>query len=190
MAIGRINATLSGVQPGGLAKIVPTSIAVGSGSGSVDANGVVTFSTASSISINGCFSSTYSNYLIQAQFTSTASNQIDFRFRTSGTDNSTSNYTKIRWDGRANSVSVQTAQTSGALGQNTNGQDGSFITDIVNPFQTKYTQYYSRGMQLNDTSHNPYDWRGAFNGTTSFDSLTLLPAAGTLTGSVSVYGYN
>ena len=149
------------------------------------------FSGVSSQSLpNGTFSATYSNYLIQAQFTSTASNQIDFRFRTSGTDNSTSNYQKIRWDGRGNSVSVQTGATSGAIGQNTNGQDGSFITDIVNPFQTKYTQYYSRGMQLNDSSHNPYDWRGAFNGTTSFDSLTILPASGTLTGSISVYGYN
>jgi hypothetical protein len=151
----------------------------------------VTFSGVSSQSLPAnTFTATYSNYLIQAQYTSTASNQIDFRFRTSGTDNSTSNYQKFRWDGRGNSVSVATAQNVGTIGQNTNGQDTSFIADIVNPFQTKYTQWYSKGHQLNDTSANPYDWRGNFNGTTSFDSLTLLPAAGTLTGTIVVYAYN
>jgi len=136
------------------------------------------------------FTATYSNYLIQAQYTSTASNQIDFRFRTSGTDNSTSNYQKFRWDGRGNLVTVQTAQNVGTIGQNTNGQDTSFIANIVNPFQTKYTQWFATGHQLNDTGANPYDWRGNFNGTTSFDSLTLLPAAGTLTGTIVVYAYN
>ena len=34
MAIGRLNIGLTGVQPGGLAKVIPSSVAVGSGSGS------------------------------------------------------------------------------------------------------------------------------------------------------------
>ena len=46
----------------GLAKIVPSSVAVGSGTGSANSLGTVTFSGASSVSLNGCFSSTYDNY--------------------------------------------------------------------------------------------------------------------------------
>ena len=48
----------------GLAKIVPSSVAVGSGSGSFDANGAISFTGASSISINGCFSATYDVYKV------------------------------------------------------------------------------------------------------------------------------
>ena len=48
----------------GLAKIVPTSVAVGSGTGSADSLGNVTFSGASSGSLNGCFTSTYDKYKI------------------------------------------------------------------------------------------------------------------------------
>ena len=50
-------------QPG-MKLVVPSSVAVGSGSGSVATQGTVTFSGASSVSINGCFSSTYDNYRI------------------------------------------------------------------------------------------------------------------------------
>jgi hypothetical protein len=46
----------------GLTQIIPTSVSVGSGSGTVSAGGAVTFSGATSISLNGAFTSTYQNY--------------------------------------------------------------------------------------------------------------------------------
>jgi hypothetical protein len=48
----------------GMRLIVPTSVAVGSGSGSVSTQGAVTFSGASSVSVNECFNSTYTAYKI------------------------------------------------------------------------------------------------------------------------------
>jgi len=44
--------------------IIPSSVAVGSGSGSVSTSGTVTFSGASSVSINDVFSATYDTYQI------------------------------------------------------------------------------------------------------------------------------
>jgi hypothetical protein len=48
----------------GLVSIVPTSVAVGSGSASVGANGAVTFTGVSSISLNSCFTSQFNSYKI------------------------------------------------------------------------------------------------------------------------------
>ena len=79
-------------QPG-MKMVVPTSVAVGSGSGSVDTNGAVTFSGASSVSLNGCFTSAYQNYsIIVNDDSASATGYQLFRLRTNGTDNSTSNY--------------------------------------------------------------------------------------------------
>jgi hypothetical protein len=72
----------------GLAKIVPTSVTVGSGSGSASALGTVTFSGCSSVSLNGVFSSAYNNYKVLVNVNSidsTGTNIIYLRFGTSGT---------------------------------------------------------------------------------------------------------
>ena len=49
----------------GLNQIIPTSVAVGSGTATVGTNGKVSFTTVgTNLSINGCFSSTYTNYKV------------------------------------------------------------------------------------------------------------------------------
>ena len=53
------NFTFAAANPlGGLIAIVPTSVAVGSGTGSSSGNGLVTFAGVSSVSLNGVFSAT------------------------------------------------------------------------------------------------------------------------------------
>ena len=79
-------------QPG-MKMVVPTSVAVGSGSGSVDTNGAVTFSGASSVSLNDCFSSTYQNYKIVMNLSAATSNDVQMRLRVSSTDAAT-NYNR------------------------------------------------------------------------------------------------
>ena len=74
-------------QPG-MKMVVPTSVAVGSGSGSVDAIGNVTFSSASSISVNNCFTSTYDNYRIIIDFVPSASTGFVSRYRNTSDETS------------------------------------------------------------------------------------------------------
>jgi hypothetical protein len=79
----------------GLAKIVPSSVAVGSGTGSADSLGNVTFSGCSSISLNNVLSTTYDNYrfIFNATVSGTSTTtELRFRLRTSSGDDSTNHY--------------------------------------------------------------------------------------------------
>ena len=61
MAINRLNPDY---PDAGLVQLMPGSVAVGSGSSTVNGNGQVSFSGASSVSFNDVFSATYDNYKI------------------------------------------------------------------------------------------------------------------------------
>jgi len=187
----------------GLIQIVPASVTVaGAGSsGSVDANGKVTFGTCTSVSVNDCFSSTYQNYRIIFNITSTtATTSFGLRMRVSGSDNSSSNYYYCSMVGRQDSATAafttigsNGAQTTGYVpvrGENaTSNSSGS--VDIYNPFETGYTSWVGLGSQPNST--NGMWMQQSFNTmtvTTSYTGFTLYPAdAGNATGFIRVYGY-
>jgi hypothetical protein len=173
----------------GLRMVVPTSVSVGSGSGSVDANGNVTFSGASSVSINSCFTSTYDNYKIVAYIKGSADAAGKFRFRTSGSDNTTSNYW---WGGyyqgygatttinpETGGGAVNTATISGV-----SSLAGGFAADVFSPLLTDYTLVCAPSA---DSYNRQYSIQ--FRATTSFDGFTFYPGSGTVTGSIRVYGY-
>jgi hypothetical protein len=173
--------------------IVPTSVAVGSGSGAVDTNGAVTFSGASSVSLNGCFTSAYQNYsIIVNDDSASATGYQLFRLRTNGTDNSTSNYYS------SGIYNVSTAGTpTGEVFSGTGATikymestttDAFTKMDISNPQLTKKTVYSLTSVRYASASVN-YVNMGAFNSTTSFDGITFYPASGTITGTIRVYGY-
>jgi hypothetical protein len=188
MAINRLNVSLSGVQPGGLAKVVPTSVAVGSGSGSVDSNGAVTFSGASTVDISGCFTSAYQNYRII--YTSSGSGgDLGIRLGTGGSFNATSgNY---RWNAQ---YAVYTSSTISGANSSTTGTyfilgNTGFVSivDIFRPFEVANTSY----IVLN--SRDDYGFvsgGGAMTVTTSYDQIRFFPTGGgTISGTIRVYGY-
>lgn len=186
MAIGRINASLSGVQPGGLAKIVPTSIAVGSGTGSVDANGNITFSGATSVSLNGVFSSAYQNYKLIYNLSAGTYSDVFFRLRNNGVDASGSNYywsalymlnTTLANNGGSSSSTSSTFATVSTGGTS----QGSW--EINSPFLANATS----GNRMNT---NPSLGEFAFFGHTLANSYDGLTITGNLTGTFRVYGYN
>jgi hypothetical protein len=190
--------TWSTPTAGGLIQIVPSSVAVGSGSGTFDANGRVTFTGASSISLNDVFNSTYDAYRIHyiANSSSFTDGNLRLRFRVSGADNTTSNYyTQVvgftdfnNTDNfrESNSTSFFVGATDAG---NSNGQY-SVKVDFFNVFNTNYTNGHgqsetvagSGALTLYNTGH-------LFNATTSFTGFTLYPSGGSFTGTISVYGY-
>jgi len=177
-------------QPG-MKMVVPTSVAVGSGSGSVDTNGAVTFSGASSISLNGCFTSSYTNYKLKFKLTNTSQNDIVFRLRSGTTDNSTTNYNYQGFTAISTTLTgfKSTGATYGYFGY---AEVGShfFETDIFSPQETEYT-----GTQCNEirrgegTNMSILLATSNFGATTSFDGITIYPLSGTITGTARVYGY-
>jgi hypothetical protein len=147
-----------------------------------------TFSAVSSISINNCFTSTYDNYLILLAITSQSTNPqvVSIRFRVSGADNSTSNYSRgeIFIDYTSNTVNggAGNNQDNFPLGNQTAPVLSSVL--LLGPNLSQKT-----GIQANvmgDTRHLASG--GMFRATTVFDGFSIY-VSGTITGNLSVYGY-
>jgi hypothetical protein len=177
----------------GLAKIVPSSVAVGSGTGSSDALGNVTFSGASSVSLNGVFNATYNFYKVLVSGVSSGDVSLSLRLRTSGTDNTTANY---RHSGTFTNNAVGPSRTSavGATSMEigTTG-DGGFSDELTffYPFNTTYNTFiHSNNLAYYGTDQDTRFNNGIFVGTTQFDSTTIYPASGTFTGTLTVLGFN
>lgn len=173
----------------GLVQVIATSVAVGSGSGSVDANGAVTFSGASSISLNGCFSSTYDNYRILFFGTlSTGSNQT-LRLRASGTDNSgATSYRSQQGTFGGTSVAAKRNDTSAFnLNYDSGGNEPPYYAiDIFRPNSTDTFKVIA-GMGYKSAQAD--FTLGALTSSTQFDGFSLITSTGTMSGTVRVYGY-
>ena len=174
----------------GLHLITPTSIAYTGTSATVSANGSVTFSAVSSLSLNGVFSADYDNYMVVMRGTPSVSGaQIYVRFRTSGTDNSTaSSYVGQYIYGNGSSVSGG-RETSNQVRINTwwTTQREGHVINLYGPFLAQPTA--GRSITVNSyTSGSIFDMAWTHNQSTAYDGLTLYPSSGNFTGRVAVYG--
>ena len=177
----------------GLIKIVPTSIAVGSGSGSVDVNGTVTFSGSSSVSLNGCFTSLYRNYIIiyDSSTGGSGSGNTYFRLRQSGSDDTASTY-------EYGVFSIYSAPGSGVNQYSGNNS----IAELNQTFGPTQINMYSPQLAINTRWHFNaavnYSTGGAGaqlgggykKDTKQYDGFTLVNGATTMSGAMFVYGFN
>ena len=184
----------------GMRLIVPTSVAVGSGTASIATSGTVTFSGVSSLSLNDVFSTTYNNYRIVWESTvSGADPTVYFRYRVSGSDNTSSSYAYTGTRITSTSYGTGTNDGGGSAHQlfNTHQSDGSFPymaqsagVDIINPFATKISQILSVAQSsFRGNAIGIHGSSGLFLNTTSFTGFTVYSSAGTMSGTLSVYGY-
>lgn len=149
------------------------------------------FSAVSSQSVNDVFSSTYENYFLLTRITDMSiGDNVQIRMRASGSDDSTSNYHNL---GLRITTTVDRiasyGQTSYRIGE-TGTKKGAFQTVIYGPQLAALTQF--NGLITNGFN-NPMEngfQMGAHNVATAYTGFTIFPASGTMTGNVSVYGYN
>jgi hypothetical protein len=179
----------------GLVLIKPSTVVGGTDNG----KGTVSFSAASSITLNNVFSSTYRNYKMILQISSpSADDVLRLRWRKSGSDSTTEYY------GMFSRTSA--AATTGAL--NTNGESSvqlltldlanpsavyGFSYDALNPFVSAYTSLVGTalGIELNSAQYYGYAGASHHRVTDTYDGFTLFTGSGAnVTGTVSVYGYN
>jgi len=152
------------------------------------------FSAVASQSVNDVFSATYKNYLIQFNMSgSTTNTDVALRLRVSGADNSTSNYTRSGLFQSSTSITGQrlTGQTSwDGIAEVATGVQSASQTTIFNPFATEYTSALQHnGAVVNGNITMSLRTYG-INLTTSFTGFSIIAGSGTLTGSLSVYGFN
>lgn len=175
----------------GLHLITPTSIAYTGTSASISANGSVTFSAVSTLSLNGVFSADYDNYQIVMRGTPSASGLDTYvRFRSSGTDDSTaSSYVGQYLYGNGTSVTGG-RETSAQVRVNTwwTTQRDGHVVNLYGPFLAQPTA--GRSITVNSyTSASIFDMAWTHNQSTSYDGITLYVASGySFTGRVAVYG--
>ena len=183
-----VNGSMTGA---GLDLITPTSIAYSGGSASVS-GGQITFSGISSISLNGCFSSTYENYRIIIRASHPSGEYLNARLRSSGTDNTASSY---QYNSQQAFNTSWTALRAGAASA-TIGDFGYFhstsaglFCDISGPALTAPTSWIYTGSYFTGTTHSSLYGATIHSASTSFDGITFYPLSSTITGTIRVYGY-
>ena len=149
------------------------------------------FSGSTSVSVNNCFSSTYTNYLLVVQTTSGSTNSTTFKMRVGGVDASTGYYwgyfrlplgvasptfTQFGAAGSQTSATIQTFDTSSIL-----------TMTLARPFLSNKTSI--SWQMANDAGSGQYA-AGAIhqNNSTSYDGFTLTSDLAP-TGVYYVYGY-
>jgi hypothetical protein len=145
------------------------------------------FTGVSSISVDNCFSSAFENYRIIGTIVGSGDTSISFRLRVSGADNSASSYNSIGYFVIINEGPTRiqsTSQTSARFGSaNTTGYTNTL--DIFGPHAVSATRFQSLVGGNLQTSQ----WGGSHEVVSSFTGFTVIPGAGTITGTLRVYGY-
>jgi hypothetical protein len=179
----------------GLVKVVPTSVAVGSGSGSSDSLGNVTFSGASSVSLNGCFISTYQNYrIVASNLQGVNGTALNLRLRASGSDTSTgyygSNIYMLFTSTAVNGGATNNASNIGISSVVNTADTPSFLTfEVGHPRDLKQVHVIANSFQA-DSYVSLGAWKQQNSSALTYDGFTLYPGAGTISGTIRVYGYN
>jgi len=146
------------------------------------------FSAVASQSVNNVFSATYDNYLVTCSLASSAVDNLNFRLRLSGTDNTTSNYNyqELRAEG-VNVVSQRVGGAStyklGVMEANNRNYFNLYLSNVAKAQNTIIISEFARG------EPSLYFEKGNHVVSTAFDGFSLLPASGNITGFVSTFGY-
>jgi hypothetical protein len=194
-----VNAAPAGGGTPGLVPIIPTSVSVGSGSATTSANGMVTFTGANSVSLDGIFSAAYRNYRVVWNCDANADNgNLLWKVRVGGatqsTDiNGTGIYSFAAW--RTTSASAYQPDQCGRnisytlLGDMNSNSQGTATMDIFMPFLTKRTSVTSLYVSSRSDNHMYIVMAGGqVNTVASYDGMFMQPS-GASNGTVSVYGY-
>jgi hypothetical protein len=155
----------------------------------------VSFSAVASQSVNDVFTATYANYLINLEFVQNTSNaNIGFRYRVAGADNSTGNYfymiTGLNTTPAADNINAALQTTSLFTRNIATGRTGATM-NFFNPQLAVSTMFNSISFGTSSGGQAAsFTGAGLFNANTQFDGITFITSAGTMTGTIRVYGYN
>jgi hypothetical protein len=174
----------------GMVLMNPTSIAYSGTSATLGANGQVTFSAVTSLSLNGCFTADFDNYVVSIRgLASGASPAIFGRLRAAGTDATGTDYTYQYLYVDNTSVSAARSSTNNGLviGDMAGTYYSGVTTMIYGPFLAQPTA--SRNVSawgLNQAFIS--DYASTHSLSTSYDGITLRVTSQSITGALQVYG--
>jgi hypothetical protein len=146
------------------------------------------FSAVSSQQVNSIFSSTYDSYRIFLRFTAISTSNVDIKLAL-----------RISSDVDATSGSILTvapavtgASAVGRLGSASTTYPGMYtaVCDLMSPNLGTKTNGVASGFYVTNVGFETAFLSGfAWNNNTQYTGLTISPSAGTMTGTIQVYGY-
>ena len=181
--------TVPAAVPGGLTIVTPSSV-TSSGGTVTQTDGKVNVAAASSVSLNGVFTSTYQNYmvLIDRLLISASYIDVNMRLRASGTDTTSSTYYSGSIFGTYDGTVGGGAGNGVAffnLGSALTTAQQQRTLQVFSPQTATITTYTNVGVSR-DAMFNSGGYQ---SGSTSFDGLTIYSASGNYSGNITVYGY-
>jgi hypothetical protein len=177
----------------GLQEIIPTSVSVTAGSASVGTNGMITLTGAKNLSINGCFTSTYTNYCVVGDLLTSGEDNFLIRMRSAGTDNATANSYKtnklVISNGSLTASFVDSTSWDTLAYVGSNG-GGGIILNFFRPYLAETTLVGNMNSPVGAFG-NYYLWTGTgvHTQTASYDGFTMLGNQG-WTGRILIYGWS
>lgn len=179
------------IRVNGLDLVTPTSVAkTGTGStATINTNGSVSFSSCTTLSLNGVFTSTYRNYMVVTRVTSAdTSVSVVVNLRASGVNaGGTTDYNYQVYNINGTS---ETTSNVGILGYwpiyISSTITGGAIVYFYNPQRSEPSAARAISMNTNGPSIVEYAMNHELS--TSYDGFTLSPLTSSMTGLVCVYG--
>tara|TARA_R110000868_G_scaffold340516_1_gene601176 strand:- start:232 stop:1179 length:948 start_codon:yes stop_codon:yes gene_type:complete len=175
------------VSASGLNLITPTSIANSGGSASL--TGALTSASAvTSVSLNGVFTSTYTNYMVVVYEVTTGNSQaVNMRLRASGTDTSGTSYkygqSYALYTGTAGAGGSNGGSSFDVTGSTATGENSAIIY-MTNPQAAKNTSFFANAVRYDAAGFQA----GRLENTTQYDGFTLFVGGSNVTLKVLVYG--
>lgn len=153
-----------------------------------------TFTTASSVAVDNCFSSTYTNYkmVIVYSAASAADIAVNLVGRAGGADVTTANVWYMQSIAGNGTSITGYALSTGRVSALTSAYPTHTAqsVEVYSPFAAANTRYATQFLATTSTGQTyGYCFNGMYGATTSLDGIKLLPSSGTISGTISIYGY-
>ena len=152
------------------------------------------FTSASAVNVNNCFSATYNFYRVMLLLSGASSNGsiLRTRLRASGSDSSTSYYfSGIRTYNSSATISSWRGDNVTYFEHGYTYAGRTILTlELYNPFEATNTPFTSVSTgDDNATGITTNQIAGMHLSAVSYDGFSVFPSAGNITGVVRVYGY-
>jgi hypothetical protein len=146
-----------------------------------------TVSNASSVNIDSKFTSTYTNYLVQANIEQSTGNSVIIQYRNGGSTIATgykSTFYYTEWT--SNTWNVTSSASDTKLFSVSYSTDRNFINMFIGDPQT--SEFTKAQAISTDNTYN-VGYVSVYPQTTSIDGLRFAASTGTMTGTIRIYGY-
>ena len=152
-----------------------------------------TVTASNSVTADGVFTSSYTNYLLLVNYTISGAGQLRIKLRTGGTSAST-NYNFQTVEGNASSLTTSTAasQTSYLVGAFGSGLDAGSNVQLFGPQLAKATTIMVGNTGANGALTAPLyeQWYGNHSTATAYDGVEIFTNGTNWTGVYAIYGYS